>query len=304
MSRCRADPACPYPAREGFRLCAQHELERRLPFTLHETSAGGRVRGAGEFKDYSIVGARDERNLGPVWAEQLRCARISPQRKLRFKISQYKREIVREPVESKKRGSKTMPEEVIVPSPKRYRLPDTRRSVTHKFTVGGVRCYAIVGLYEDGAPGELFLQTDKQGSFEHGMVDAWAILFSMLLQHRVPLPAILAKFKHVKFQPSGVTGSKVGELRFADSILDYLVRWMELRFLDAPMEISQAKIDEAFQVARETNNCVVDLRRPEEQERAGRELKEAFYPDSIDAQRCRPHGSTNCHVCHVKEGNR
>lgn len=120
---------------------------------------------------------------------------------------------------------------VVIPPPVRYRLPDIRRSITHKFDVDKVRCYVIVGLYDDGTPGELFLRTAKQGSFEHGMVDAWAILFSMLLQHRVPLPALLNKFKHAKFSPAGVTNSQVKELRFADSILDYVVRWMEMKFL-------------------------------------------------------------------------
>jgi ribonucleoside-diphosphate reductase alpha chain len=155
-------------------------------------------------------------------------------------------------------------------TPKRYRLPETRQSITHKFDVDGVRCYATIGLYEDGSPGELFLKTDKQGSFEHGMVDAWAILFSMLLQHRIPLPAILAKFKHAKFAPRGVTNSQVKELRFADSILDYLVRWMEMKFLGTVSPSDAAPVNPV---------------------------------PSIDEQRC-PHGKANKGNCDTCRGGK
>ena len=41
----------------------------------------------------------------------------------------------------------------VTAAPRRERLPDTRRSVTHKFSVGGHECYITVWLYDDGRPG-------------------------------------------------------------------------------------------------------------------------------------------------------
>jgi ribonucleoside-diphosphate reductase alpha chain len=120
---------------------------------------------------------------------------------------------------------------VVAAAPVRRRLPDLRNSVTHKFRIGDEenKFYLTVGLYEDGAPGEIFLRGAKQGSFEHGILDGFALLFSIALQHGVPLKALVFKFKHVKFEPSGLTQST--GIRFADSVLDYIARWMEIKFL-------------------------------------------------------------------------
>ena len=113
----------------------------------------------------------------------------------------------------------------------RLHLPQNRNAITHKFTVNNTRGYIIIGLYNDGKPGEVFLKLDKVGSLEHGMADAFSCLFSMALQYGIPLQVLVNKFKHSKFQPSGVTSSSIKELRFADSIIDYVVRWMEIKFL-------------------------------------------------------------------------
>jgi len=112
----------------------------------------------------------------------------------------------------------------------RERLPAARESLTHKFTIDGVRCYAIVGLYPDGRPGELFLKIDKMGTTVHGFADAWSTLFSMALQYGIPLKVLTAKFSYVHFEPNGVTGSQDKDLRFADSIVDYVARWLDKKF--------------------------------------------------------------------------
>ena len=111
----------------------------------------------------------------------------------------------------------------------RRRLPDERPSIVHRFSVGGKRGTVIVGLFDDGTPGELFLRSDRAGSHADHMADAFAIVVSLALQHRVPLRALTSKFKHTAFEPSGVTTNP--EIPIAQSILDYVARWLELRFL-------------------------------------------------------------------------
>jgi ribonucleoside-diphosphate reductase alpha chain len=119
----------------------------------------------------------------------------------------------------------------IRPAPRRWKLPDNRESRVHKFQIDETEGYITVGLYPDGLPGEIFLKLHKVGSLEHGMADCFALLFSLALQCGIPLETLVSKFKHVKFQPSGVTKSQAGDLRFADSIVDYIVRWLEMKFI-------------------------------------------------------------------------
>lgn len=110
----------------------------------------------------------------------------------------------------------------------RKRLPDERRSVTHKFTVDDTEGYLIVGLYEDGTPGELFVNISKQGSTIRGLIDAFAVSISMNLQYGVPLEDLVRKFKSGRFEPYGRTKNK--KIPQATSLLDYIFRWMALRF--------------------------------------------------------------------------
>jgi len=114
--------------------------------------------------------------------------------------------------------------------PHRRRLPDTRTSVTHKFCVGGHEGYLHIGLYEDGSPGEMFITMAKEGSTVGGMMDAFATAISLCLQYGVPLDALVKKFSHQRFEPSGMTSSR--EIPFAKSIVDYVFRWLGLTFLD------------------------------------------------------------------------
>jgi ribonucleoside-diphosphate reductase alpha chain len=111
----------------------------------------------------------------------------------------------------------------------RHRLPAERMSITHKFGIGGHEGYITVGLYPSGAPGEIFIRMAKEGSTISGLMDSFATAISMALQHGVPLKVLVEKFAHTRFEPSGWTGSE--ELGYAKSIMDYLFRWMQLRFL-------------------------------------------------------------------------
>jgi ribonucleoside-diphosphate reductase alpha chain len=119
----------------------------------------------------------------------------------------------------------------VVETPKRRKLPDERHSITHKFDISGHEGYITVGLFEDGTPGEIFLTMAKEGSTISGFADAFAQAISYSLQYGVPLQALVDKFSHARFEPSGMT--KNPEVRFAKSIVDYIFRWMATKFLSA-----------------------------------------------------------------------
>jgi ribonucleoside-diphosphate reductase alpha chain len=115
------------------------------------------------------------------------------------------------------------------PWPVRRRLPNERRSITHKFTIGGHEGYVTVGLYTDGNPGEIFIVMAKEGSVISGMVDSFATAVSLALQYGVPLRVLVDKFVNVRFEPSGITANP--EIRFAKSVTDYVFRWLALKFI-------------------------------------------------------------------------
>lgn len=113
--------------------------------------------------------------------------------------------------------------------PDRRRLPAERRAITHRFAIDGVKGYVSVGLYDDGTPGEIFIRVSKMGTPLEGTLHQFAVLASMALQNGIALETLVAKFKHVRFEPMGLTSNR--EIPFADSIVDYVFRWLELRFL-------------------------------------------------------------------------
>ena len=116
------------------------------------------------------------------------------------------------------------------PVPVRRRMPDERRALTHHFSVGGQDGYVIVGFYADGEPGELFIRMAKEGSTVSGLMDAFATSVSLALQYGVPLSVLTGKFSHMRFEPSGWSGNP--EIGFATSLVDYIFRWLSLRFLE------------------------------------------------------------------------
>ncbi len=121
---------------------------------------------------------------------------------------------------------------VVAPSPNaigRRKLSDERRALTHKFSINGHEGYITVGLYDDGQPGEIFLVMAKEGSTISGLMDAFATSISLALQYGVPLKALVEKFSHTRFEPSGFT--KNPEIPIAKSITDYIFRWLGSKFL-------------------------------------------------------------------------
>jgi ribonucleoside-diphosphate reductase alpha chain len=134
-------------------------------------------------------------------------------------------------------GKKEEKKEAAVPAPQqqelfraqREKLPGERESVTHKFNVGGHEGYITVGKYADGRPGEIFIKMAKEGSTLSGIMDGFALSVSIALQYGVPLKALVDKFIHTRFEPSGFTGNP--EIPYAKSILDYIARWLGGKFI-------------------------------------------------------------------------
>jgi ribonucleoside-diphosphate reductase alpha chain len=117
----------------------------------------------------------------------------------------------------------------IVTEPYRRSLPDTRESLTHKFSIGGTKGYFTVGKFEDGAPGEVFIQMAKAGSTINGLMDTLGTLLSLCLQYGVPLETLVKKFTHVRFEPEGMTRNP--DIPMTKSVMDYLARWLGMTFI-------------------------------------------------------------------------
>jgi len=113
-------------------------------------------------------------------------------------------------------------------------MTDTRFALTHKFDIAGHEGYITVGLFEDGQPGELFIQMQKEGSTIGGLMDTVGALTSMALQYGVPLESLVKKFAFQRFEPSGFT--KNPDIRNASSIIDYVFRWMGNQFIEGYRE--------------------------------------------------------------------
>jgi ribonucleoside-diphosphate reductase alpha chain len=116
-----------------------------------------------------------------------------------------------------------------VSKPFRRKLADERRAITHKFSVGGHEGYLTVGLYEDGLPGEIFITMAKEGSTVSGLMDSFATAVSLALQYGVPLKVLCDKFSHTRFEPSGWSSNR--DIGYAKSLMDYIFRWLGLKFL-------------------------------------------------------------------------
>jgi ribonucleoside-diphosphate reductase alpha chain len=135
--------------------------------------------------------------------------------------------------------------------PVRRKLEDERQAVTHKFSIAGHEGYLTVGMYEDGQPGEIFLRMAKEGSTVSGLMDTIATMTSISLQYGVPLRALVDKFSHTRFEPSGFTNNR--SIPIAKSVMDYVFRYLGNRYL--PSEVAVA--DEEDESATETGPVVV-----------------------------------------------
>jgi ribonucleoside-diphosphate reductase alpha chain len=135
-----------------------------------------------------------------------------------------------QPLNTSKEEAKAPKADAKESRPFRRKLPDERKSYTHKFDIAGHEGYITAGMYEDGAPGEIFIVMSKEGSTISGLMDSFATAISMALQYGVPLKALVDKFSHMRFEPSGFT--KNPNIPIAKSIMDYIFRWLATKFLD------------------------------------------------------------------------
>ncbi len=151
--------------------------------------------------------------------------------------------------------------------PMRRRLPETRRSITHKFNVAGHEGYLTVGCYEDGAPGELFITMAKEGSTIGGLMDSLGTSTSVALQYGVPLESLVKKFTHQRFEPSGMTMNR--EIPFAKSLVDYIFRWLGMEFIEGYREANAPKhestsSESSGEARTSTRRIVADVNEPKD----------------------------------------
>ncbi len=150
----------------------------------------------------------------------------------------------------------------------RHKLQEERASITHKFKVGDHEGYITVGLYPDGEPGELFITMAKEGSTVSGLMDSFALGVSIALQHGVPLKLFCEKFAHTRFEPSGWSGNP--DIGYAKSIMDYIFRWLQLRFLTGQQQmlfenlrLRPAVVSGQLPEASDVSGAASSVRRPE-----------------------------------------
>ncbi len=134
-----------------------------------------------------------------------------------------------QPLSTQEKAEKVQKDRAASPELARRRLPDERRSLTHKFDISGHEGYLTAGMYDDGSMGEIFIRMAKEGSVVSGLMDSFATAISLALQYGVPLPVLVDKFSHTRFEPSGITRNP--EIPIAKSIMDYIFRWCELKFM-------------------------------------------------------------------------
>ncbi|MBI2884926.1 MAG: vitamin B12-dependent ribonucleotide reductase [Candidatus Omnitrophica bacterium] len=203
-----------------------------------------------------------------------------------------------------KKGAAASETAAPVGEPYRRRLPEERQAIIHKFSIGGHEGYITVGMFEDGKPGEIFIVMSKEGSTLSGVMDSFATAISLALQYGVPLDVLVSKFNHVRFEPSGVTNNP--EIRFAKSVVDYIFRWMALKFLPKE-EAAQAQNESAAAASAAAPSA--ETKAPEAPARAPssgaspleRQEKQTFVAQA-DAPACVDCGSLmvrngNCYKC-------
>jgi ribonucleoside-diphosphate reductase alpha chain len=139
-------------------------------------------------------------------------------------------------------GAEAPEQRDLFPRAHRRKLPDERKSITHKFSVGGHEGYIIVGMYEEGAPGEIFIKMAKEGSTLSGFMDGLALSISIGLQYGVSLKALVDKLTNTRFEPSGFTENP--SIRYASSVLDYIARWLGGKFLSPEYLRPRATLNE------------------------------------------------------------
>jgi ribonucleoside-diphosphate reductase alpha chain len=187
-----------------------------------------------------------------------------------------------------------------VPLTQRRRLPDDRVEVGRKFRVGDYEGYIHVGLYEDGTPGDIFVDIAKEGTTLAGLMNSFMIAVSLGLQYGVPLEVYVSKFSHMRFEPSGMTNDP--DIRTAKSIVDYVFRWMGKKFLtvDQQEEVGILTPEVRARLAEQYNG-VGEAAAPPAVEAASPGQTALFnaWEDAVECSRCggRMVRTGSCYTC-------
>jgi ribonucleoside-diphosphate reductase alpha chain len=206
-------------------------------------------------------------------------------------------------------GKTDVPAAVIAPgvvgvaAPRRRRLPEDRTEVGRKFRVGDYEGYIHVGLFEDGTPGDIFVDIAKEGTTLAGLMNSFMISVSLGLQYGVPLEVYVSKFSHMRFEPSGLTNDE--DIRVAKSIVDYIFRWMGKKFLsveqqeDAGILSAEVKAKMAAAYANGGTTPGVNVAEPAEQATPGQTALFNQWDDAVECARCggRMVRTGSCYTC-------
>ena len=188
--------------------------------------------------------------------------------------------------------------------PRRRRLPGERQAITHKFSVAGHEGYITVGMYEDRTPGEIFIVMSKEGSTISGVMDAFATAISLALQYGVPMKVLADKFSHMRFEPAGFTGNP--DIPMAKSIMDYIFRWMALKFLtpdELPPEEEPGLANGGSSTAgKSAGAAAVEEKRQASVEKSLEKMEKEVFVQQSDAPLCTDCGSLmirngSCYKC-------
>src|SRR4051794_327532 len=203
---------------------------------------------------------------------------------------------VAQPLSGKKEAVAAPP----VPLRERKRLPEDRTEVGRKFRVGDYEGYIHVGLYEDGTPGDIFVDIAKEGTTLAGLMNSFMISVSLGLQYGVPLEVYVSKFAHMRFEPSGMTNDV--DIRIAKSIVDYVFRWMGKKFLTVEQQEEigilspevRAKMASAYAAADAQATAA-----PVEAPPAGQTALFNSWEDAVECARCggRMIRTGSCYTC-------
>src|SRR5467141_1760363 len=197
---------------------------------------------------------------------------------------------------------KGKPVEKVAYKPLRKRLPDQRDATIHKFSINGNEGYLMVGLYADGSPGDIFVVMSKEGSTISGLMDAFATSISIALQYGVPLRVLVNKFIHTRFEPAGMT--KNPEIRFAKSVVDYIFRYLGLKYLSKEDQDALGLAKTMVENNDAQAKLVEPMQKPAEQKMVEHEPASRLEPDllTFDPQSDAP-ACDNCGMIMVRAGS-
>jgi ribonucleoside-diphosphate reductase alpha chain len=189
---------------------------------------------------------------------------------------------------------------VPVAAPKRRRLPEDRVEVGRKFKVGEYEGYIHVGLYDDGTPGDIFVDIAKEGTTLAGLMNSFMISVSLGLQYGVPLEVYVSKFSHMRFEPSGMTNDP--DIRAAKSIVDYIFRWMGKKFLSADQQEEAGILTPEVKARLAQSYAVLEGATPAPTHEAPPPGQTALFNSYEDAQECYRCGGRmvrtgSCYTC-------